>query len=173
MQFRVLSPKTCHAGLRSILNWRSFFKTRHKKILHPPPAKKAGASEVTAKDTLDAHQPRGGVGRMCNDSCLKNPHFSWVSPSMFLPSATPQDPKSLSSVLSLFYRFIALLLRSNILPNSNHPLQLPITRDIRAGYMCNAHINKFAYLLLSCVLSGPEQWNRHGQRKKDNFFPPL
>lgn len=81
-----VTPKTCHAGLGIILNWRSFFKTRRKKILHPPPAKKAGASEVTTKDTLDAHQPRGGVGRMCNDSCLKNPPFSWVSPSIYISS---------------------------------------------------------------------------------------
>lgn len=110
------------------------------------------------------------------DLCLKNPPFSWVSPSIYVSSICHSSGSKVPFlVLSLFYRFIALLLRSNILPSSNHPLQLPVTRQARAVYMCDAYINKLACLpvvkLLFCQV--PNNETDMGRGKRTIFVPPL
>lgn len=118
---------------------------------------------------LDAHQPRGGVEE-CVWQIAKTLLFHEVSPSICVSSICHSSgSKSLSSC-SLFYRFIALLL-NNIFPSSNHPLQLPITRQVRAVYMCDAHINKLACLPVKLFCQVPNN-EMTWQRKRTILFLP-
>lgn len=112
-----------------------------------------------------------------NRPCWNNLTFHQFPPYIYFSIIWhPRSSKSLFSVLSLFYKFIVLLLRCYITPSSNLPFELLITEYVCVMCICMVQtlLNLcFSLLNLSCQsnLQSSNQWIYDTGTQK-NFFSP-